>query len=133
MFIRLTDADFNKALIEYKRFILMVYFDEQQDEEYWVKIKPTWSEESDRLLEAFGEVFPDVVFAESKLSEIRETLHGFNISLDDLWDEQSKNYRPIIISIDKGWIKSTSYGKCYCDETLTEMIFDIYPELIPKQ
>ena len=133
MFIRLTDADFNKALIEYKRFILMVYFDEQQDEEYWVKIKPTWSEESDRLLEAFGEVFPDVVFAESKLSEIRETLHGFNISLDDLWDEQSKNYRPIIISIDKGWIKSTSYGKCYCDETLTEMIFDTYPELIPKQ
>lgn len=133
MFIRLTDADFNKALIEYKRFILMVYFDEQQDEEYWVKIKPTWSEESDRLLEAFDEVFPDVVFAESKLSEIRETLHGFNISLDDLWDEQSKNYRPIIISIDKGWISSTSYGKCYCSETLTEMIFDIYPELIPKQ
>lgn len=133
MFIRLTDYNFNKSLIEHKRFIWLVYFDEQHDEKYWTQIKPTWSEKSTRLVEAFSEVFPNVVFAESIISEVRETLHGFNISLDDLWDEGSKNYRPIIISIEKGWIKSTSYGKCYCDETFTEMIFDVYPELIPKQ
>lgn len=133
MFIKLTDNDFTKALINHKRFIWMVYFDKQDTDKTWVSIKPTWSEYSSRTLEAFNEIFPEVIFAESKITEVIDTLHGFNISLSDLWDDNSKEYRPIIISIDKGWISSTSYGKCYCSETLTEMIFDVYPELIPKQ
>jgi len=54
----------------------------------------------------------------------------FGIPFENLRSNDFNNdLKPIMLSFDKGWIKDTSLDKCYCLETLTELIMSIHPEL----
>lgn len=132
MFVRINSENFNESLVKYKRFIWFIYFDGQEDEKYFMNIKPSWSTNKSELTNEINNLFPDLIIGESKISEVMEILLGFNISMTEAWDDRNKHIRPFFISIDKGWIKSHSIGKCYCLDTVMEMIYDIHPELFEQ-
>jgi hypothetical protein len=128
MLIRITDENFMESLIKYKRFIWFIYIDDQDTDKYRLSIKPSWSEEQNEFVHEINNTFEDIIIAESKIGEVRDTLFGFSITDDELWDDHNKHLKPFFISVDKGWMKDYSIGRCYCLETVMDMIHGIYPE-----
>ena len=53
--------------------------------------------------------------------------------VDSFYDERNKMFTPLFIKFKNGWINDTSKNHCYCPRTLTEFIFDLYPEYIPSE
>lgn len=134
MLVRFEGGDFTELLNEHDRFILLVYFDGQQfdpeDKVHFMSILPSTHPKFERCDNyVIMDMFSAATFVETYHSESYDMVNHFGISYDDLWDEENKIYRPIIISVEKGWIKDNSYGKCYCSETYTDVIYSIYPEL----
>ena len=133
MVIRFTGGEFKELLNEQDRFILLVYFDGQQiDDEkgHYLGILPTEHPKHVRTdSKVLMDTFSGATFIETYHSESYDLVNHFGISYDDLWDEENKIFRPIIISVKNGWIVMSSYGSCYCTETYTDIIYSIYPEL----
>jgi hypothetical protein len=77
--------------------------------------------------------FKDVVFFQTYIEDNPKILEYFNIMDDNIWDYKNKIFNPRIISVKNG-VKfyDQSNDRCYCLETLIEMIFELYPELIPE-
>ena len=42
--------------------------------------------------------------------------------------KDSKPIHPVMVSFEKGWLYNTSVGRCYCLETLVDLVVEIYPE-----
>jgi len=133
MIVRITKENFNESLIKYKKFIWFIYIDDQEDEKYILTLKPSWADHKNEIIFELNNTFEDIVIGESKISEVLDIIHGFNIEYKDIWDGHNKHYKPFYINIDKGWIKNTSLGLCYCLDTIMEMIHDLYPEFFQEQ
>lgn len=133
MLIRYSGGNFSGLLINNKRFVWFIYLELQLDKTSKLSLLPTWIKPDSTIGNIINE-FPNIIFVESMLNEVKDDLHGLGYYLysDDehigLWDSHNKHQKPVIIGFDKGWKKVDSVGKCYCLETLTDIMFEIYPE-----
>jgi hypothetical protein len=84
------------------------------------------------IINEVNEEFSGVTFYQTTIEDNPKILEYFNLLDENIWDYNYKNFNPRIISIKDGQkIYDQSGDKCYCLETLLEMIFDLYSELIP--
>lgn len=127
MLIRYQGGDFKNLIISHKKFIWLVYVEVQLNPRGYIALKPSWIEESRNIPEVI-KTFPNVIFVESLYDEVLDELIEMGYSNGDLWDDNNGHHLPIIVGMDKGWKKIDSLGKCYCIETLSDIIFQIYPE-----
>lgn len=132
MLVRYEGGNFPKLIRDHKNFIWFVY-DEFQLKKSNVSLKPTWVDDND-VIKTFTDPFPKVVFVESLYSEVIEEIYelGYQLSLDQteggLWDSNNDHQRPLIVGFKNGWKYSDSIGKCYCLETLSDILFEIHPD-----
>ena len=133
MILRFTGGDFTDLLNEQDKFILLVYYDGQQithDSSHMLSIVPTEHSKFERSdNKVMMDTFSGATFIETYHSESYDLVNHFGFSYDELWDEENKIHRPLIVSVNKGWIVKSSLGECYCSETYVDLIHSIYPEL----
>jgi hypothetical protein len=129
MLIRYAGGNFYDLITQNKNFVWLIYVKEQLNPSNTLALKPTWIKNFGVIPE-FIQTFPNVTFVESLDTEVRDELFeiGYKYSEDGIWDEQTHNYRPIIIGFEKGWKVTDSNGKCYCTETLSDIIFRTHPK-----
>ena len=133
MIVRYKGGDFSGLLRSHKKFIWFVYEEVQTNVNNPLTLKPTWIKDWGPIIE-FQKLFPEMVFVESMYSEVKEEVSelGYSLFVDvsdnGLWDTNNNHFKPLIVGFDKGWKKADSLGKCYCLETLSDIIFEIYPE-----
>ena len=133
MLIRYSGGSFNDLVYQNKNFIWLVYSDFQLDMRGWLALKPTWIKSYSDITQLI-DAFPQVTFVESMYDEVIEELTemGYQSSLPSheggLWDVNNEILIPLFIGMSKGWKKVDSIGKCYCTESLTDIMFEIYPE-----
>jgi hypothetical protein len=133
MVVRYSGGNFNRLLIDNKKFVWFVYDEIQLDKTSKLSLLPTWIK-PDGIIANIIDNFPNIIFVESIFNEVNDDLYGLGYNLDDdvehigLWDSHNEHQKPAIIGFDKGWKKVDSVGKCYCLETLSDIMFEIYPE-----
>jgi len=127
MVLRYQGGDFNNLIRNHKKFIWMVYIQGQLNPIGTIAFKPSWVDKSLIIPEVIS-TFPNVTFVESLYDEVLDELIEMGYTNNDLWDGNNGHHLPIIVGMDKGWKKIDSLGKCYCLETLSDIIFQIYPE-----
>lgn len=132
MVLRYRGGNFPKLIRDHKNFIWFVY-DEFQLKKSNVSLKPTWVDDNN-VIKTFTDSFPNVIFVESLYSEVIEEIYelGYQLSLDQteggLWDSNNDHRRPLIVGFKNGWKYSDSIGKCYCLQTLSDILFEIHPD-----
>lgn len=130
---RYSGNSFNNLLVKNKKFIWLIYGDFQLNKLNKLSLLPSWVMTEGKIASIIND-FPNIVFVESMFDEVRDELHGLGYDLysDEnkigLWDSDNEHHKPVIIGFDRGWKKVDSVGKCYCLETLTDILFEIYPE-----
>lgn len=133
MLVRYSGGSFNDLIINHRNFIWLVYSDFQLDYIGTIGFKPTWIKPYSVITQLLEE-FPKVTIIESMYDEVIEELSemGYQRSvptyLGGLWDANNKILTPIIVGISQGWKKVDSIGKCYCTETLTDIMFEVFPD-----
>lgn len=133
MVVRYKGENLNNLLITNKKFIWFVYDNIQLDFTSKLSLLPTWIKPDGTIDKIINE-FPNVIFVESMFNEVKDDLHGLGYDLYSdsekigLWDSHNEHQKPVIIGFDKGWKKVDSVGKCYCLETLTDIMFEVHPE-----
>jgi hypothetical protein len=131
MLIRINPWEVTQKIGEFKRFIWICHIQRKNQ----LVIRPSWDplfEGVSTALQTLDEMYPDVVILESFVEDCVDKLLEFGIDFQELRSNDfDQELRPIMMSFDKGWLKETSTGKCYCLETLTELIMSIYPNLFP--
>jgi hypothetical protein len=133
MVLRYQGGNFYDLIRNHKKFIWLIYEEIQLDPNSDLTLRPTWIKDWGPIFD-FQELFPEIVFVESMYSEVLEEVLelGYSMGKDviefGLWDSYNDILKPLIVGFDKGWKKVDSLGKCYCLETLTDIIFEIYPE-----
>jgi len=130
MVYHVNDYNFFEHIIEHKRIVWMFF--RKGQEKANLKLKPFIDGIYSENLELSKE-FKDVVFFQTYIEDNPKILEYFNIMDDNIWDYKYKIFNPRIISVKNG-VKfyDQSNDRCYCLETLIEMIFELYPELIPE-
>lgn len=135
MIVNYRGKSFPKLIQIYKNFIWFVYDDFQLGGQSSVTIKPSWVDPQG-VVSVIDEMFPSITIVESIYSDVSDELIelGYDLRLDQnlggLWDSNNEVQRPVIIGFQKGWKTTDSIGFCYCSETVTKIIFEIYPELL---
>lgn len=133
MVVRYKGGSFNDLIYHNKNFIWLVYCDFQLDPSGLIAFKPTWIKPISVITKLI-EDFPNITFVESMYDEVIDELiemgYQTNLHTSDggLWDNFNKILVPLIIGFDKGWKKVDSIGKCYCTETLTDIMFEVFPK-----
>jgi hypothetical protein len=133
MLIRYQGGNFYDLIRDHKKFIWYVY---SINHDEILEIKPSWYgvvNDRDRVNEINNE-FPDIIFIESYINEVEDELLEIGLKLYDSienggwFHNEDKKVKPMILSFDKGWIVDDSNYKCYCMQTVIDMIFESYPE-----
>ena len=133
MLIRYSGGNFNSLLINKKRFVWFIYEELQLDKTSKLTLLPTWIKPISVITKLI-EDFPNITFVESMYDEVIDELiemgYQTNLHTSDggLWDDYNKILVPLIIGFDKGWKKVDSIGECYCTETLTDIMFEVFPD-----
>ena len=133
MVLRYQGGDFYGLIKNHKKFIMFVYDQIQTEENNFLALRPTWIRPNGIISKVIQD-FPNVTFVETMYNEVIDELieMGYQPYLDvekgGLKDNKSGIFFPIFIGFDKGWKKLDSVGKCYCMETLSEILFELYPE-----
>ena len=101
-------------------------------------MRPFFDKENDKfkgenILEEFNNLFPNVIIYESYFEDVIDDLIDLGLDVDSFYDERNKMFTPLFIKFKNGWINDTSKNHCYCPQTLTKFIFDLYPEYIPSE
>ena len=144
MFVKYSKKVFSDLIESKTPFILMVYFMDQGKRKDngigfrdMLTIYPSFIEKYDykeerslpNHLVEFNELYPDVTIMESYHHEVYDTVIDLGFNYDLLWQENDSIFRPLIFGF-KGYKDFiTSYDKCYCVETLTEISIFTNPDL----
>lgn len=136
MFVKGNRQNFFEILSNYKKFVWIFHRREDQlmYENVVAEIIPSWyklpnEDRVHKLLLLQEELPDDITIVESIAANEIDLLLELGIEPDWLWEfEEFKPVRSVILTFDKGWVKNTSMGKCYCINTLVELIVDLYPE-----
>jgi len=129
-------GEYYQKLVQDKKFIWFIY--PKRIFETKVALRPFFDKEKDiykvdNVLEEFNNIFPNVSFYESYLEDVMDDLIDIGVDVDSLYDSRIKMYTPLFLKFDKGWVNDSSKNSCYCPQTLTKFIFELYPELIPTE
>jgi|TARA_R110000772_G_scaffold53928_1_gene123236 hypothetical protein len=128
MVYHVNDGNLFEHIKNHKKIIWFLFRKGQGD---YLTLKPFDDDKSSVNLE-LSEEYPDVVFFQSYISENPLIMEYFNMNDFSLWDYKSKVFQPRIITVKDGQkIYDQAGKKCYCLETLLELVFDLHPELIP--
>jgi hypothetical protein len=77
----------------------------------------------------FDELYPSVKIVESYHYEVYDLVIEMGFDYDLLWNDKSKIFRPLMFAFKNKKEFRTSYGKCYCIQTLTELSMFLHPDL----
>jgi hypothetical protein len=117
---------------EFKKFIWICHIKKKNK----LVIRPSWDPLHEGIpteLQLLDEMYPEVVIFESFVEDSVDKILEFGVDFSEIRSNDfDQELRPIMMSFDKGWLKETSTGKCYCTETLMELIISIYPELFQE-
>ena len=122
MFIRVTSENILDVLEKHPKALWILH---PQKIGNAFHIVPSW--QVDSKLTQFEELYPDVVFLESIVNEELEYLEELGFTKEMMWSIH--HYRAFIISLKDFEVVDHSIGRCHCEETLVEMVVDLYPEL----
>ena len=128
MLVRINPWEITQKIGEHKKFIWICHLSRKNS----LDIRPSWDrvwEHIPTTLEVVNENYPDVLIFESFVEQSLDRIMEFGVPFEYLRDNDvNHDLKPIMMSFDKGWLKDTSLDKCYCLETLIELIMPIYPE-----
>ena len=124
------DSNFFKHIVEHKRIIW--FFFRKGQENSGLTLKPFIEEIPSQNLE-LSKVFTGATFFQTYIEDNPKIMEYFNLMDEYVWNYKDKSFIPRVISVKNG-VKyyDQTRDKCYCIETVIEMMFDLFPELIPK-
>jgi hypothetical protein len=121
-----------KKIVEHKKFIWIVY--DKNINNTMVVLKPFFDKKMDEnVIYEFEKLFPNIVIYESYIQDVIDDLIEIGVDVDNLYEPKTNEYQSLIIKFEKSWISETSRTRCFCPQTLTKYIFDLYPEYIPTE
>jgi len=127
--------EFPKLIQEHKKFVWIFNFPEDDLEipKMIREIVPSWYEPLDvqrpnRIKDLIGILPEGVIILESIAKDEIDFLLELGLPSEWMLEQDVKPIHPVMISFDKGWIHNSSIGRCYCFETLLELLIEIYPE-----
>lgn len=144
MFVRYDKENYHELFEDNEPFILMVYFMKQGEFDENTQIfydhlalYPSYVKKHDELkgidipnqLVMFENQYPDIKIVEAYHHEVYDLVMDCGIDYDTLWKDFDKIFQPLILSFKNKNEYETSYSKCYCVETLTELSIYIRPDL----
>lgn len=130
MVYHVDDSNFFEHIITHKRIIW--FFFRKGQESSTLSLKP-FIDGLESVNSEFSKQMSGVTIFQSYIEDNPKVLEYFNLMDGNIWNYKSKVFNPRIISVVNGQKYYDQSGKkCYCLETLIEMTFDIYPELILK-
>lgn len=144
MFIRYDKEDYHELFDDGEPFILMVYFmkqgeyDEDTQRFYdQLALYPSYTKKHDKLkgidlpnqLVMFEEEYPDVRIVEAYHHEVHELVSDYGIDYTTLWKDFDRVFQPLMFAFKNKEEFESSYSRCYCVETLTELSIFIRPDL----
>lgn len=128
MIYDVNDSNLYEHVTKHEKIIWFLY---RKGQENNLTIKP-YIDDEENLIKEISEQFTGTTIFQSYISENPFIVEYFGLNDEQIWDYKSKIYNPRIISVVDGQIVYDQSGKkCYCLETILEMIFDLHPELIP--
>lgn len=130
MVYHVNDNNFIEHILKHKRIVW--FFFRKNQEKSGLTIKP-FIEEVPSVNMSLSEHYTDVTYFQTYIEDNPKLIEYLNLTNEHLWDHKHKVFNPRVITVVNGIKHFDQSGvKCYCLETLVEMIFDIYPELIPE-
>lgn len=124
------DNNFFDHILKHKRIIW--FFFRKGQETSSLTLKP-FIEEIPSNNSELAKVFKDAVFFQTYIDDNPKIMEYFGLMDRYVWDYKNKFFIPRIISVKNG-VKhyDQNRNKCYCIETVIEMMFDLFPELVPE-
>lgn len=132
MFLRYSGGVYTDIIRFHTPFIMFVYNKEVSNIST-LQIVPSWIErDSENVVKYLGEgMLSGLTFVETFHEESYDFANNFNIDYGDYYDYKGKHLIPTMIAVGKdGQLIDTSYGKCYCLETLMDLVGQIDIELL---
>ncbi len=144
MFIKYDKTNYSQLFDHEESFILMVYFMGQGEEKEngegfkdLLTIYPSFIKKYDKIkqiympnhLVEFEKNFPEIKIVEAYHYQIYDLIIDLGYDYDSLWRENDKIFTPLIFAFKSIDEYETSYRKCYCVETLTELSIFIRDDL----
>lgn len=129
MIQRIGPKEIIHKLSEHRKFMVFCHLRENG----LLAIRPTWDPHpviKENSIETYSEMFPNLKIFEGYFDELYDEVIQFNLPKSDLYYNGS--LKPLIITFENGWLKNTSINKCYCFETLTDLINDLHPEFFKQ-
>jgi hypothetical protein len=124
MIVKVTQSDFPKILESYDNFLWILHLPHAKPP---LQIYPSWIENS--ILTELQNLYPNINIFESIVDEELDFLEELGISREEVWDPQNGEYRSFFITVKNNEVIEHSIGRCYCIDTVIEMLANIYPEL----
>lgn len=135
--MKITNAreEFPKLIQEHKKLVWIFHFPENDLE--WDssirEILPSWYKPRNKShrnkTKDFIDILPEgVVILESIAKDEIDFLIELGLPKEWMLDQEVKPISPAMISFEKGWINNSSVGRCYCIQTLVELVVETYPE-----
>ena len=122
MFIRVTSENILSVLEKHPKALWLLHPEKIHD---FFHIVPSWQANS--KLSQLEELYPDVVFLESVVTEELDYLAELGFTNEMIWSKH--HFRAFMVSLKDFEVVDHSIGRCHCEETLIEMVVDLYPEL----
>ena len=130
MVYHVNDTNFIEHVLKHERIVW--FFFRKNQENTSLTIKPFIEEIPSVNLE-LSKHFTGVTYFQTYIDDNPNIIEHLNLTDSLLWDHKNKVFNPRIVTVVNGKKHFDQTGiKCYCIETLIEMIFDIYPELISE-
>jgi len=136
MRIKNAKENFPKLIQEHKKFVWIFHFPENNVE--WEgairEILPSWYkpviQKHQNKTQHFIDLLPqEVIVLESIAQDEIDFIMELGLPNEWIFElKDSKPIHPVMVSFEKGWLYNTSVGRCYCLETLVDLVVEIYPE-----
>jgi len=128
MVYNINDNNFFEYIVKHKKVIW--FFFRKDQEQSGLSLKPFIDGVDSVNMEVSNE-YPEVTFFQTILEDNPMLIEYLNLTDNNLWNHKSQCFNPRIITVKNGQnVYDQSGKKCYCLETLLEMIFDLHPELV---
>lgn len=130
---KITVGDFDRISKEHEYYIWN--FVSKNQEVNWPTIRPIFDFNEDKyfnpnklvvLLETF-----DIPYFETYIEDSLEFLDTLGVPLEKLNQRRIKFFNPFLLSFNRRRLVNSTYnGFCYCPEGITDLLYDLNPEII---
>lgn len=128
MLLRYSGGVYTDLIRFHTPFIMISYFDEQLTNHGSLEISPSFCEGcvSDRVREIAEDIIPDLTIVETMISESYDFANSLGINYGNHYDNNNGHMIPVMVAVgENGKVIRTSYGKCFCMETLLELVAEM--------